>query len=132
MKKVYVFIFAVLFGAINTTYSDDLIDSTIPLFSQKLQFKIKKGWKVGSQQSNQGVFLLELIPENEQIDTWTQLLVISAYKGMASRLSAHEAYKVEAESVVRSCPADAINSIIKLPNAQGYDAVSAIVYSARS
>ena len=127
MKIIWALILVLSTSVPGATHASDLIDATLPLFSQKLGFKVSKGWKPGSQQSNANVFLLELIPPNEEISSWTELLAISAYRGMSSKLSAKAAYEIEADSVVRNCPSEAVNSIVQLPNPQGYDAVSAII-----
>ena len=117
----------VSFFLAHSATAESLVDATIPIFSQKLGIKVEKGWKTGDQQSTPAVFLLEIIPGSEKIESWTKMLTVTGYRGLASKMSIEDAYKTEADSVVNACPKDAINKIIKSTNAQGYDSVTAIV-----
>jgi hypothetical protein len=104
-----------------------LINATIPAFSQKVSFKFLEHWKTAFQKQQGNVFILELIPKDQDLKNWKNMFIFSAYKGLAMKLPLSQAQKMEADSIKKRCPKDFISQKAKIPQAQGYLTQSVIM-----
>lgn len=127
MRRIVIGIYPLFLLLCSEAFADKGVITTVPVFSQKVSFKTDKIWKGGHQASNQAMYLLELIPPSEKIESWNTLLALSAFRGAASQLTAKKAYEIEADSVVKACPGNYINAVVDLPDLQGYDTVYALI-----
>ncbi len=115
------------FSSAQAVFAQELIDATVRVYSQIVTFKVPKGWKGGFRSDTGSVFRLELIPADEKIDSWTSMLTVSGNRGLSAQLTAQKAYQIEADSVVRACPNDAVNEIITQPKSIEYETVYALI-----
>ena len=64
-----------------------LVTSTVFAFGQtqemlKIVWAEEYKWKIGSNQENKSIHMIEIIPENETIDSWTVIGTMMSYKGV--------------------------------------------------
>lgn len=64
-----------------------LVTSTVFAFGQtqemlKIVWAEEYKWKIGSNQENKSIHMIEIIPENETIDNWTVIGTMMSYKGV--------------------------------------------------
>ncbi|TPV92924.1 MAG: hypothetical protein B7733_23260 [Myxococcales bacterium FL481] len=50
--------------------------------SEVSMLSVAKGWKVGHQQNDNKQLLVELVPEDESVEKWTQMLTLVAFNGI--------------------------------------------------
>jgi hypothetical protein len=129
MKHIACITFAVIAAlcSAQAAHAEELIDATVKVYSQIVTFKVPKGWKGGSRSDSGGAFRLELIPAGEKVESWTSMLTVSGYRGLAAQFTAQKAYEIEAESVVKACPNDAVNQIVRQPKVNEYESVYALI-----
>jgi hypothetical protein len=59
----------------------------IPIYSQKLAFRIPTTWKSAFQDQKPSMFMMEFTPKNESIDSWQNLLTIQGYENLSGRVT---------------------------------------------
>lgn len=59
------------------------INYVVPIYSQLLAVKVPKKFHIGHENVTEKSYILEAIPNNETVQSWTQMLTISGYKGLA-------------------------------------------------
>ena len=57
----------------------------IPIYSQKLAFQLPTTWKAEHKDQKPSMFMMELLPKDENINSWQNLLTIQGFKNLASR-----------------------------------------------
>lgn len=120
LKFIFIFLTPVLVNAAN-------VKSTVPIFNQKLEFSYSTDYKIGFQQTQAGVFMMELIPKKDSVENWTEMLTVSGYKDLASAQTPDSAMKLESDSIKAACPKDFVFEKIDYKHSQNYPVALAIV-----
>jgi hypothetical protein len=61
--------------------SVERVSVSAPVFGQVVHFPVSKYWKAAHEQATTGEYILELIPQDETLDTWTEMLSLHGYRG---------------------------------------------------
>lgn len=59
----------------------------VPIYGQKLAFRLPTTWKGAFQDQKPHMFLMEFTPRNESIDSWQNLLTIQGFENLSSRVA---------------------------------------------
>jgi hypothetical protein len=59
----------------------------VPIYSQKLAFRLPTTWKSAFQDQKPGMFMMEFTPKNESIGSWQNLLTIQGFENLSSRVT---------------------------------------------
>lgn len=121
--------FQLIFIGLHTLSSASAADvkMTIPVFSQKLEVAYPNSYKVGPQDSHGNVFIMEMVPKTESPDSWSEMLTVSGYKGLAATQTAQSAMELETNSIKSACPKTFVFEKIDYKQSQNYPAALAIV-----
>ncbi len=133
MKKVLTCI--VLLLLVNQSFAADDVEKVsgipqnvksakaiIPIYSQKLAFKLPTTWKVGFQDQKPNMFMMEFIPKNEDINAWQNLLTIQGFQNLSNRVTA-ERYLTDMGNRFKSmCGNDFIFENLGTSKVDGFDA----------
>lgn len=76
----------------------------IPIFAQKLRFKLPVDWKHAHTAQNDTSYLIEFIPQNEDISNWTNLFSIQGLKDFDPLVTPEQVAQSVATSFKKSCP----------------------------
>ena len=91
MRKLLLLIVFLLYG-----YSDvdimnhpelknlDYVDSVMKVYSQTIVWQHPK-WKGVHRQQSKDAFIMEFIPNNQELKTWSDMLTIQGFKGLAEK-----------------------------------------------
>jgi hypothetical protein len=63
------------------------VPAVIPIFSQKVSFKLPTNWKVAFENQQSDSYMIEFIPKSESINIWENLLTIQGFKNLADRMT---------------------------------------------
>lgn len=99
----------------------------IPIFSQKLRFKLPTDWQLVQSKQNGKTYLIEFIPKDEKIESWTNLFSIQGFQDFDPKSKPQDV----ADSVYRGfsklCPETSIYSKIGERVLNGQDAYLAVI-----
>lgn len=123
-RSVQIFTILSLFIAF-PIYAEDVKDVksvrfNIQLYSQKMEFELPLTWKLASKGQIPTGFLIELVPTDETIKSWSNLFSIMALKGSASSGDMSLMANKIAQGFVKICPKSAIFSDFGLTKIDGY------------
>jgi len=59
----------------------------MPVYSQKVAFKMPASWKPAFQDEKQDITVAEFMPGNENKSTWTRMFSVQGFKGLASKVN---------------------------------------------
>jgi hypothetical protein len=103
------------------------VDAVIPIFSQKLGFRLPTSWKIASQKRKPGVFSVEFSPNNEDIKSWKNLLTIQGFENLSSKVTAEQFLSVASLSFRTVCSKDFVFENLGQTTIDGFIAHRAIM-----
>jgi len=99
----------------------------IPIYSQKLAFRLPTDWKPAFKDQNANMFMIEFTPKNESIKSWSNLLSLQGFKNLAARGSSEQFLDQLASVFKSTCGEYLIYEKIDSPIIDGYESTSAIL-----
>ncbi|MGB4811594.1 MAG: hypothetical protein WBP13_03805 [Methylophilaceae bacterium] len=103
----------------------------IPIFSQKIAFKLPLTWKTGSENRSDNSYMIELIPINENIESWQSLIVIQGFKGLAKNITPDKYIATTVENYKGVCGKDLIYEALDKTVIDGFSTQIAILGCAK-
>ena len=79
------------------------VTAVIPIFSQKISFKLPTDWKTAFQNEGSGAFLIEFIPEDEILDNWQKMFAIQGFEKTADKTKPIDILDGLAQRLKESC-----------------------------
>jgi len=76
MKKQILFLALLVMSAVNITYGQDKIENLKIIWPEEYK------WKVGSNQEDKTMHMMELVPGNESVEKWTIIGTMLSIKGV--------------------------------------------------
>ena len=61
------------------------ITAVIPVFSQKVSISLPTNWKAVYEDQQQGSYIIEFIPKEENIDNWKNLFTVQGFENIADK-----------------------------------------------
>lgn len=99
----------------------------IPIYSQKVKFNLPNQWKPVFEKAYPTSYIFEMIPQNETLDKWTEMLTVQGLKGMASTISLEQSLIFIANLHKKSCKDKVIFKLLEKDKISGFDAQHAII-----
>jgi hypothetical protein len=107
---------------------------SVPIFSQKLVFRLPAGWKRAHEATGTSNYVLEFLPEGESLDSWKNMISIQGFRDLA-RKAQGSAPKVFIDGLSarmeKQCGANLVRQSVDDMRIDSYDAHAAIVGCAR-
>jgi hypothetical protein len=101
--------------------------AVIPIYSQKLAFRLPTSWKNALQDQKPNMFILEFTPQNENIDSWKNLLTIQGFENLAGRVSPERFITDTANRFKTICGKDFVFDNLGATTVDGFKAHRAIL-----
>ncbi|RTL61214.1 MAG: hypothetical protein EKK41_27690 [Hyphomicrobiales bacterium] len=90
--------------------------SVVPIFSQVLVYQYPTSFKAAFEAPSPQKYLLELVPKNESVDAWSEMITISGYKDLASKATPQDFAARIAGGFKNACPNSfAVQALGNLP-----------------
>lgn len=86
----------------------NFVTAEIPIFSQKLRFKIPTDWQHAQTNQSETAYLIEFIPKDETIDNWKNLFSLQGIRNFNLTVSPEQVADSVASNFANTCP----NSVI--------------------
>jgi hypothetical protein len=108
---------------------DGRITAAVRIFSQVVSFRYPGGFKAADEGERAGHFQLELIPANESLESWSQMVTITGEKGLAPNPNTNPQYFTGhmADGFKRACPDTFSAYGAGSFKVSGYDAFMAVI-----
>ncbi|PCI84620.1 MAG: hypothetical protein COB24_14520 [Hyphomicrobiales bacterium] len=116
-----------IFAADEPAHPQNFVVAEIPIFSQKLRFKLPTDWQHAHTSQNDNSYLIEFIPKDEDIKNWKNLFSIQAFKDFDPTVSPEDIANNVANNFAKDCPQNSIYNKIGEQVLDGYDAFEAII-----
>lgn len=132
-KKITIAAFVFILGIINVHAADQPTDpqnfvvAEIPIFSQKLRFKLPTDWQHAHTSQNDKSYLIEFIPKTENINSWENLFAIQGFKDFDQNVKPEQVADSVANNFVKACPETVIYSKLGERYLNGQQAFLAII-----
>lgn len=110
LKKIIITTFIIIISTINSHAAEqaknpqNFIVAEIPIFSQKLRFKLPTDWQHAHTSQNDKSYLIEFIPKTENINNWKNLFSIQAFKDFNPNLTPEQVANSVANNFTKTCP----------------------------
>jgi len=99
----------------------------IPIYSQKVSFKLPKHWKPAFQDQNPASFMMEFLPQNETLDNWSEMFTVLGVKMAGGRVPLTEFLQNISDNHKKICGSNLVSQFIEHKNIDGHNALSAII-----
>lgn len=126
--------FALLFLTLFATMAqaaDDKVPTyataEIPIFAQKIQFQLPLTWKHAFTDQSSTSFMIEFIPINEDINSWTNLFSIQGFKNIGPDVLLESFANKMANNYVKTCPKTVVYSKFGKGEIGGFETFQAIL-----
>lgn len=116
-----------VFAADEPDTAQNFIVAEIPIFSQKLRFKLPISWQRAHTSQNEKSFVIEFIPKDEAIDNWENLFSIQGFKDFNPDVTPLDVANSVANNFIKNCPQSAIYTKIGERVLNGHQAFLAII-----
>lgn len=80
------------------------IVAEIPIFAQKLRFKLPIDWQHAHTSQNEAAYLIEFIPQNEDLKSWTNLFSIQGIRDFDPLITPEQVAQSVATNFQKTCP----------------------------
>ena len=113
---------------INEVPSDiDSVKVVIPIYSQRIAFRLPTTWKAASHDQNANVFLIEFTPNNENINSWSNLVSVQGFRNLAERGNSEQFLDSLASRFEAVCGENVVYEKIDALLIDGYKSTTAIL-----
>lgn len=101
----------------------------VPLFSQVVIFNVPSGWQRGNERSTERSYLLEIVPGDQTVLDWKEMISLSAYRAIGENPEATPANFLNgaAGKMREHCAGEAITTALGALKVDGYPAYAAIL-----
>lgn len=107
------------------------VKAVVPIYSQKLAFRLPTSWKSAFQDQKPNIFMMEFTPKREHIDSWQNLLTIQGFENLASRVSPERFLTDTANRFKSICGKDLVFDNLGATTVDGFKAHRAILGCAK-
>ena len=104
-----------------------LVRVVLPVFSQKVAFKLPASWKSVFNNQKIGVFVAEYVPRQQDKKTWTRMLSVQGFENLATKLNAVTFVNRLQAKFQKVCGKDLVAEPLGATVIDGYKAFSAIL-----
>lgn len=105
----------------------DTITSSVPIYSQKIEFNIPKGWKPGFENVKGGHYIMEFVLKDETVQNWNQMFTVQGYKGLTSLATPKQFLAKMGDVHKQVCGDNAIYELVEEDDISGHEAQGAII-----
>lgn len=99
----------------------------LPVYSQKVAFKMPASWKQVLKEDKNGVFTVEYIPGKQDKKTWTRMLSVQGFKDLSGKVNAVTFINKLQANFQNTCGKDLVAEPLGATVIDGYKAFSAIL-----
>lgn len=99
----------------------------VPIFSQKLRFKVPTDWQHVQSNQNGNTYLIEFIPKDEKIESWTNLFSVHGFQDFDPEATPKDVADSVFRGLIKLCPETAIYTKVGERVLNGQDAFLAII-----
>lgn len=99
----------------------------IPIYSQRVAFRLPTDWKPAFQDQNANMFMIEFTPKNENIKSWSNIVSVQGFKNLASKVSSEQFLDNLASRFKSTCGEYLVYEKIDSPVIDGYQSTTAIL-----
>lgn len=96
-----------------------------PIYSQLVAVAVPSDFRPGFEADKDGSYLLELAPQGQTLDAWTQLITVTGAKGLASQMAAIDMASQLASGYQKACPNSFSALRLPVPSIKGAQEVFA-------
>ncbi len=75
-----------------------------PIYSQLVAVGVPSNFGPGYEREKNGAYILELVPQGQTVDAWTQLVTVTGGRGEASKVAAVDMATALAQGYHQACP----------------------------
>ncbi|MBL1419790.1 MAG: hypothetical protein COC24_004695 [Alphaproteobacteria bacterium] len=116
-----------IFAADEPAQPQNFVVAEIPIFSQKLRFKLPTDWQHAHTSQNDKSYLIEFIPKDEDIKNWKNLFSVQGFKDFNPAVSPEDIANNVANNFAKDCPQNTVYIKIGEQVLNGHDAFMAII-----
>lgn len=137
MNRITIIFLATLFSL--HAYAEDLepvssipknvksVKAVIPIYSQRVAFRLPTDWKPAFQDQNSNMFMIEFTPKDESIKSWKNMLSVQGFKNLASRASSEQFLDNLASRFKITCGEYLVYEKVGSPVIDGFNSTTAIL-----
>ncbi|WP_211826671.1 hypothetical protein [Kistimonas asteriae] len=137
MKKTTTILLATLVTM--SAYAEDLkpvdripkdvksVKAVIPIYSQRLAFRLPTDWKPAFQDQKSNMFMIEFTPKNETIQSWSNMFSVQGFKNLASKANSEQFLDNLASRFQATCGEYLVYEKIGSPIIDGFKSTTAIL-----
>ena len=105
------------------------VTTSTPLFSQVVVFTLPAGWKAAHKSESPNGYLIEFIPQGQDIKAWKDLVTLQAYRGLGRKpeASPKNFLGMVASRMEKACPGKAVAQSLGDGKVDGFDAHVAVL-----
>lgn len=99
----------------------------VPIFSQKLRFKLPTDWQHVQSKQNGSTYLIEFIPKDEKIESWKNLFSIQGFQDFDPETKPQDVADSVHRGFAKLCPETSVYTKIGERVLNGQDAFLAVI-----
>ena len=105
------------------------VTTSTPLFSQVVVFTLPAGWKSAHKSESPNGYLMEFVPQEQDIKAWKDLITLQAYRDLARRpeASPKNFLGMVASRMEKACPGNGVSQSLGDAKVDGFEAHVAIL-----
>jgi len=99
----------------------------LPVYSQKVAFKMPANWKQAFTEDKHDVFVAEFMPGKEDRNTWTRMFSVQGFKNLSSRVNSETFLNKLEANFKNTCGKDLVFEPLGATTIDSYKATGAIL-----
>ncbi|MBI1194888.1 MAG: hypothetical protein GC138_03445 [Gammaproteobacteria bacterium] len=99
----------------------------LPIYSQKVAFKIPAAWKEVFKEQKDGVYTIEYVPGKQDKSSWTRMVSVQGFENLAGKVTAVAFVNKLQANFQNTCGKDLVAEPLGETVIDGYKAFSAIL-----
>lgn len=99
----------------------------LPIFSQKIAFKMPAAWKEARKEQKDGVYVVEYVPGKQDKGSWTRMLSVQGFENLSGKITAAAFLNKLQANFQSSCGTDLVAEPLGETVIDGYKAFSVIL-----
>ncbi len=128
----FIFLFSVVYSAEDeqrtvVPENPEYVTAVIPVFSQKVSFTLPTNWKAVFEDQQNGAYIIEFIPEGENIDYWQNLFTVQGFENIADKTTPIDFLNSIAFHLKEACGENALFDKIGPMNVTGHNAFAVVM-----
>ncbi|MGS0674880.1 hypothetical protein [Shewanella sp. 125m-1] len=105
----------------------DKTPKQLAIFSQTFNFSLPLDWKLAYSNQQETMFSAEFVPASQALQTWSSMLCVQGFKGIAEDVSPQKFLETMAEVYFDSCQGETVFETLQSEPLNGHEAASAII-----